>query len=312
MSKHRIEVSARRPLAIWRYCDGLRGHENQTAGLTEALARRIPIACTDVRVQGRFGATSGEPETGGPDLVIGAGHRTHRALLKAKARTSARAVLLMRPSGATSRFDLCVIPQHDRPDEQLEAHRPAVLCTRGVLNRVTPSSSERSGATVVAIGGPSRHHDWLGAELLAQLTEIAARASDAAPLTVTNSRRTPVETWSAIESAQLPHTQLVEWARQPAGWLVEQMATASTVWVTEDSVSMVYEALSSGAGVGLLAIPRRRVSRVLHGVTALIADGSVTLFQMWQQGASITAPRTPLAEADRVARWIVERWLNVR
>lgn len=300
-----------RPLVIWRYCDGLRGHENQTAGLVDALKRRVPVKCTDVTVSGRFGGTNAEPGSGTPDLLLGAGHRTHRALVSAGSRTRGKTILLMRPTGPTSRFDLCVIPEHDSPVERQEPGAPAVLSTRGVLNRVTPATGDRQEQTLVAIGGPSRHHDWLGAEVVAQVAALSRRASELAPVVVTNSRRTPTATWGALGHAGLPHTTLVDWQEQDAGWLVREMSTARTVWVTEDSVSMVYEALSSGAGVGLLAVPRRRVSRVLRGVAGLISDGSVTLFDMWRRGSEVSSTNAPLAEADRIADWIIRQWLNV-
>jgi hypothetical protein len=40
--------------------------------------------------------------------------------------------------------------------------------------------------------------------------------------------------------------------------------------VTEDSVSMIYKALTAGAATGLLAVPRRRLGRVGTGLHRLV------------------------------------------
>ena len=45
-----------------------------------------------------------------------------------------------------------------------------------------------------------------------------------------------------------------------------QVARSAQAWVTEDSVSMVYESLPAGAATGLLAVPRQGETRTArHG-----------------------------------------------
>ena len=89
------------------------------------------------------------------------------------------------------------------------------------------------------------------------------------------------------------------------------MAAAKEVWVTEDSVSMVYEALGSGARVGLLPVPRRdHESRVLRGIDSLVDSGFVTPYSKWRQTQRIEAPPSLLNEADRCAEIVVARFLR--
>jgi hypothetical protein len=96
-----------------------------------------------------------------------------------------------------------------------------------------------------------------------------------------------------------------------ADWLPEKLAAAAEVWVTEDSVSMIYEALSSGARVGLLAVPRNhRHSRVLRGLEQLVVDGLLTPFAAWQNSRILKVPNSILREADRCAEKIAQMWQN--
>ena len=102
----------------------------------------------------------------------------------------------------------------------------------------------------------------------------------------------------------------VAWDTVSPDWLPQALARASIVWVSRDSASMVYEALSSQAAVGLLDVPLQRRGRVSSGVEALRADGMVTAFDDWRQGRALQPPALALAEADRCAQWLEQAWLR--
>lgn len=73
------------------------------------------------------------------------------------------------------------------------------------------------------------------------------------------------------------------------GWVARHLAHASAAWVSQDSVSMVYEALGSGAPVGILSVPRRhgsRKSRILSGLETLEKEGMVTGYSDWKNRTS--------------------------
>ena len=88
-----------------------------------------------------------------------------------------------------------------------------------------------------------------------------------------------------------------------------ELTRVSRVWVSEDSMSMTYEAITAGAAVGLLSVPRRRNSRVTRGVENLIAKGWVTSFAQWQSGEPLSTAPLNLNEARRCADWICDRFL---
>jgi hypothetical protein len=89
-----------------------------------------------------------------------------------------------------------------------------------------------------------------------------------------------------------------------------KLASAALAWVTEDSVSMVYEALTAGCATGILAVPARRrgKKKIQLGIEALRRDRLVTDYASWQAGEKLVAPQTPFNEAARVAEWILNKW----
>jgi len=91
-----------------------------------------------------------------------------------------------------------------------------------------------------------------------------------------------------------------------------RLAEAPRIWVSEDSMSMLYEALSGGAAVGVLPVPRRRADRISRGLDRLVNERIVTTYAAWQGGEVLTPPALIFNQAARCARWIDERWLSAR
>ena len=299
-----------RAVVVWAFTDGKAGHENQTRGLLAALAHRHPVDARWINVPAyasvlsslmtrRFLPGVGLPP---PDLLIGAGHRTHLPLLAARRAHGGRTIVLMKPSLPRAWFDLCVIPEHDN------VSGANVLSTRGALNPVEPGK-KNTRAGLILVGGPSRHHGWSENDILSQIETIVAGESDI-NWTLTTSRRTPSSTTARLRTLTFRNLTVVPVTETGPGWLPERLTSAAQVWVTEDSVSMVYEALTAHAATGVLAVPAKRASRIARGIAALIRDGLVTDFADWQRGRKLAPPAAPFNEAARVAAWIGERWLS--
>ena len=310
-------------LRIWRVSDGKPGHQAQGSGLCAALRMHTPIFETEVSplplasalakclggtscsVAKSVGAAMGVVPCELPDLVLCCGHATHLTGLALRRAVGGRLVVLMRPSLPACLFDLVVAPRHDGLSES-----GRVLLTDGVLNPLTAAGRHDPCRGLVLLGGPSRHHNWDEGAILEQVKAIAAGSPDVA-WALTTSRRTPAATLQVLTSLSLPNLAVTPLESTQPGWVAKQLADCATAWITEDSVSMVYEALTAGVAVGLLQVPVRRDSRVVRGMRALAATGRVTPFAAWQPGEPL-ARGEPLAEADRVAQEILRRWFPDR
>jgi mitochondrial fission protein ELM1 len=294
------------PTVIWLLCDGRAGHENQSLGLAEAIGRRVPCGIHRVNLAEKPGllgrhrvAIKACRDLPRPDLVIGAGHSTHASLWWLARKTGAKSVVLMRPSLPLGCFDLCIAPAHDFPEGFT---RPGLVLTRGALNRVTARAAEKSGKLIL-VGGPSKTHGWDGDALL----EMLAIATDRGGWELTDSRRTP-DGFLDQARTHLPGVTVFSHEQTPPDWMPEKLGRAKEVWVTEDSVSMIYEALTSGARVGLLPLPRLKSgARVLNGIDRLLAEKFLTPFAEWRESQRISSPPEILREADRCAEIVLAR-----
>lgn len=300
------------PLVIWALSDGKPGHVNQTRGLVNALADVCDTQAHWMGAPGRLRSlflliTRRYPRRKRlpkPDLIIGTGHRTHLALLAAGRATGAHTVVLMRPSLPAHWFDLCVVPEHDNVTGD------QIIITRGVLNAVLPSAKSDARTGLILIGGISKHFRWVSADVVRAVRDIAYRDRDSVWF-LTTSRRTPADVVPALQALGFANLRIIPFDQTDPHWVPQQLARAARVWVTEDSVSMVYEALTAQALVGLIPVPRRGLTRVARGMDSLVRDELVTPLNWYLSGHQMFVHDQPFNEAARVARIILSKWFRV-
>lgn len=285
--------------------DGKMGHLNQTKGLAEALGRICAvnihqIDLIDGPIWKKIGLVRREIGSLPPlHFLFAAGHRTHLTLALLRRWTKAKTVVLMKPSLPYALFDLAIVPEHDLHGK----HPRRVIPSLGALNRVTPQQ-EKSNSGLILLGGPSRDYEWQGDTIRHAIAEITRDS----PLhwTITNSRRTPEDFLCSLKDnpATLhPHEQ------GGPDWLPSMLRQASEVWVTEESVSMIFEALTSGARVGLLPMQVNRAKAKIKRLVSHITDLHYCMsWEQWQSEKLLRAPAQRLAEADRCARLLLEKF----
>ena len=299
---------------IWQILDGKPGHENQTRGLSAALQRLSPneefttdkiIATKKLNsfYQWAFRLFPQGKFLHKPQLIIGAGHRTHPAILAAQRRYGGKSIVLMQPSLPTSLFDLCIIPEHDTPKVN-----DNVLLTKGVLNTIQAQSKKTTNRTLILIGGPADHVSWSDEQILDQIKQITAITGKS--FTISTSRRTPTSFTQALKTGVQPNVEIYLAEETPPDWLAGQLGQCSEAWVSADSVSMVYEAITAGVAVGILELKAEKNSRVIRGLTQLKKDNIVTPFSIWQRNKCLQSPQVFFNEAERCARWIFDHYFN--
>ena len=300
-------------MIIWRFKDGKLGHENQTSGLVEALKKRRELVVYDIpttslpssrslllRALFRKKILAFPPVK--PDLIVGAGHKTHIPMVVARSQRGGKSVLLMRPSIPMGLFDLVVTPRHDNVSP-----RKNVIETEGALNVVQFVKSKDRTKGMMLIGGVSEHFVWDDAEIAKQIKQIAKHDREV-DWALTTSRRTPESFLKLLkDQCNDSNVHVVPVLETNQAWMNEHYAKAGQIWVTPDSVSMVYEALSSGAVSHVFSLePTSKPSRVRKGIYDLELDGSITPFNRWKENPEAVNNSRVFNEAARIADYVVE------
>lgn len=304
-----------RPVTIWYITDNKPGHLNQLKGLSERLNHRAEqynlclgerwFDCIDPELNW-WSLLLAKKRLNRPSILIGAGHKTHLKLTLFARKMNALSVVLMHPTLPLCLFDHAIIPAHDSPP-----NRSNILPTRGVLNRIQPRQPPLNPRQLpnglILVGGESKHFVWNNQAIIEQIVAVTGQDTSAR-WTLSNSRRTPNVLIEELKYIAPSNLDIVDCDQTDADWLPAQFEKASEIWVTPDSVSMVYEAITSGLPTGLFNLPVSKQNRINTDIQKLIDDEMVTEFKQWQVGKSLRVPSQPLWESDRAALWLLERF----
>ncbi len=297
------------PLKLIRVIsDGRAGHQNQSIGLAQALARRTAATVDVIQIPTSFNlitrysaaATMG---AGIPQLLVGAGHKVHLPIWLCARKFAARSVVIMAPTWPKSLFDLCILPQHDLATGN---QSPRIITTLGALNRIPEESTAKQARGVILIGGPSKSHGWAVEQIVAAISDVVG-AKSGLQWTISDSRRTPAGFLEQLRAKNLA-ARILSHQQTPPDWVPAQLMAATEAWATEDSVSMLFEAVTAGAQTGILPAPVIRPDAdPVRAIGALIEQGYAMHYQTWQRSGRTLLPPRPLHETGRCADLILER-----
>jgi len=243
----------------------------------------------------------------GDAVLIGAGGTA--AVVGAALRRPGRPMVqVQHPRIDPARFDMIVVNRHDG------LTGPNVVVTRTALHRATPARLSEAAAAwaprlahlprplVAVLVGGSNGRFRLDAAVAGELGASLAgmMRADRVGLALTPSRRTSEAAKAALHRAVSPLGGWV-WDMEGENPYFGLLALADAIVVTEDSVSMVSEAVATAAPVLLAALPGRS-RRIRRFNQYLQEDGRVRPFA----GRLDLWPVTPVddtrAAADEMRR----------
>jgi len=308
-------------LKIKAFWDTREGHVKQTRGIINALADITPVDVTDVFVQkdgiwttisdlyfficSIFKNIKGA-QSSQFDILIGTGSHTHIPMLTDKQK-SEKAVTCMTPDWPLGKFfNLCFIPEHDLPQKADND-----FITTGPPNTAVDRKQHDPGKGLIVIGGVDKKtHKWNSEEIIWQISCIVKREPDIY-WTLSTSPRTPAEMNSMCEKLEekFSNMKFMPFEQTSRGWIEEQYAIAEYTWVSADSVSMVYEALTAGCHVGVLSVTwKNQNNKIARSIGLLEKSRKIVTFEGWKSSNAAWSANESLNEAERCALEIVKRW----
>lgn len=302
----------------WILCEGYVGLQAQALGLAEAagldpdlriLTPRAPWSWIGARLWPKpLSITADALRPPLPALTISCGG-TGGVIGAALRRRGIPVVQVQHPRMDPRRFDVVVVNRHDR------LTGPNVVVTRTALHRVTPARLAAAGEAwraafaalprplVAVLVGGSNGRFRLDASVATQLAGALAQMvrRDRVGLALTPSRRTDPAVRRILTEALGPLGAYV-WDGEGENPYFGMLALADAIVVTEDSVSMVSEAVATQAPVLLAALPGR--SRRIRAFTEiLLKEGRLRPFA----GRLETWTATPLDDTAAAAEEVRRR-----
>ena len=288
--------------------DGKAGHRSQAVGLYKAMQRlsKQDVTFQEVSIEqlpffSLFKAVLTHQLDifeSVPDYIFGVGSHTQlRVLLLGKVYPKAKTIILMKPNFPFGWFDHVIIPAHDAVPQQGN-----VILSQGALNPIVNENRHQKNRILIALGGSSKRHQWNDQKVLQAIQQIIEH-NEHAEIVLTTSRRTPKEFFQHLQSQPyLQQIQVFPVEKTPQGWIFEEMQKAEAVWVTEDSVSMIYEALTAGCKVGVIKIDRLKEDRITRSVEQMLEQSLISTHVVMNQLPKLLS----LQEAQRIADQLYE------
>lgn len=193
-----------------------------------------------------------------PDVIVACGSMAPEHVFSILAHLSKRPLVVYLqppPPEIEDRFDLIFSPEHDwLPEFSSRGQYRRITGAPHKLNREELAAiredarkkwSENNGRVVtVLIGGPTEAYGY-DVEIMERLVgELSRFAIQGYTVLVSPSRRTPKEIVTGL--AAWENSRIKVWDRQGENPYLEFLSAADVFVVTEDSVTMVCEALATG------------------------------------------------------------------
>jgi len=297
-------------LSVWFVHDQRPGHIKQLKGLAERLSAHCKLEASWIDANlNTFSWTDAllkkkpDNQLPPPNIVIAAGHKTHKTLLIIAHIYQAFSVVLMKPSLPICLFDTLICPKHD---ELKESHK--VLNTLGALNNINPvGKTQHRTKKLMLIGGPSKHFKWQEQLLLGQIQSICHQQPNKQWL-LSDSPRTPASFMPRLKALNISNLNCFHYKDKQLEDLSTLLKKCTETWISPDSVSMIYESLTAGSPSFLFDLKPsspKKPSRVARAINNLVQEQLVGHFLSWQKTPDKQPQTINLWEADRAAQWLL-------
>ena len=112
---------------------------------------------------------------------------------------------------------------------------------------------------------------------------------------MTTSRRTPINFVSDLDNLKLKNIKGYEYSKIESNWLEKNIGKVKNIWVTNDSYSMIMEAIASGASTDIINLKIKKNTKLSDEINIIKRD---------------IRKKIPIQnEAKRVAKFIQKKWL---
>jgi mitochondrial fission protein ELM1 len=206
------------------------------------------------------------------DIIIGAGSSIHLRMLLIKnylsnKGNSIKVVSILTPSFYRRKFDIICPPLHD--SDKLSVAKKNVIFFEGCLAKVSTNEVEEN-IGFIGIGGTNKHFAFDQDAIIMQIEFLIGLYQQKKWFLFT-SRRTPNEMVDKIKKIALTNKNLII-SDDNYDEIIEK---ASIKVVTQDSINMIYESLSTKGQTLLFNMKYIKINKIVNQINILLSNKRV-------------------------------------
>ena len=245
------------------------------------------------------------------DIVIGAGSSIHIRILLIKRYLSnlgisVKAISVLTPSIYKNNFDVICAPMHDSSKLSKNMN---VIYFEGSLAQVSTSEIDES-IGFIGIGGINNHYIFDENEIIKQIEFVTSLYTQKNWFLFTT-RRTPNKMIERINKLASKNNNLIISNNN----YDEIIKKASVKFVTQDSVNMVYESLSTKGQTFLFNMKYIKVNKIVEQMNQLLANKQVGYIENIKMADDLNKIKTipqnlhndVFAEVEKVAYKLIQK-----
>tara|TARA_B100001769_G_scaffold221186_1_gene181466 strand:+ start:1364 stop:2269 length:906 start_codon:yes stop_codon:yes gene_type:complete len=300
-------MNLKKEIIIWRFLDGKIGHEKQSLALVKFLKIETKTKLFNIGISNlasiflKYKKLIKLPK---PDLIIGVGHKVHLSVLISKIIFGGKSIIIMKPTIPINWFDLCIIPEHDEYKGKGLIYRTKGALCDGEINVVEKNTKK----SLILIGGISKNFVWDSEYIFEQIEKLISNNSSTKFL-LSISRRTPEDFIMKLKALKNMNLIIIPMKDQEENWLENQFKKTKITWITEDSISMIYESLTAGQLVGILKQKKSNNKRIENSLNILRNQGYIFYDKDGNYKIQNKIKIFP-NEAKKCAVWIIKNFLT--
>jgi mitochondrial fission protein ELM1 len=257
-------------MRAWGLTDGSAGMIAQVRALAQAMDvtleektitvnapwRMLPNLAFDGGFSRIFPVTKQTFPSPHPDLIISCGRKS--ALVSAALKTNAKCIHIQDPQMSPAHFDVVIAMEHDRISGK------NIISIPYALHDITPEKLSRAEQqwkpsfahlphpwNAVLIGGSTNKYNFLFPAMKKLISDMEQINGS---LLITTSRRTGAENIRLLESHFRGNGRVFLYTGEGENPYLGMLACADKIYVTNDSVNMMSEALASGKPLEILPL----------------------------------------------------------
>jgi len=294
---------------IWLLLDGKKGHEKQIENLALAISRKVDVKIIKIKspsfivlirnfILPFFDYCKNYLK---PDLIIAAGHKTHIDAIFKKNKYGGNSIVIMKSSIPSIFFDLSIIPSHDKL-----LWKKNTITIDGPISNIINKEKQKKRNGIILVGGPSKNYHWISEEVIAQIIDII-RSNNKIKFTIATSRRTPKSFVNNLFKESFDKLRIVTPDSVGNDWLDNEIENYEYSWVTQDSISMLYELIFSGSKVTCINLKNKN-EKFKNLYESLYNSKKINILNLPYQ--KISPPGFVISTAEICADHIIKSFLK--